>query len=166
MVYLTHSRDYSSRYRNLMIIIRSHKDILTGVMDSFNTHEHAHMHTCTHPYRYCMLSNISLPLPGCRGTHYRDEVSHNCHKVAKDCFIEVVGQWLSHEDGTGDNPRTWETVFTKKKLLSLLKGIWQKDISIVKCYAVVSSHMYIRVHTYIHDLHKDMHGMLYCTHVQ
>ena len=45
-------------------------------------------------------------------------------RVTKDCFIEVVGQWLSHEDGTGDNPHTWETVFTKKKLLTLLKGIW------------------------------------------
>ena len=44
--------------------------------------------------------------------HVRDEVSHNCHRVAKDCFIEVVGQWLSHEDGTGDSPRTWETVFS------------------------------------------------------
>ena len=43
--------------------------------------------------------------------HIRDEVSHNCHRVAKDCFIEVVGRWLSHEDGTGDSPRTWETVF-------------------------------------------------------
>ena len=32
--------------------------------------------------------------------HIRDEVSLNCHIVAKDCFIEVVGRWLSHEDGT------------------------------------------------------------------
>ena len=30
-----------------------------------------------------------------------------------DCFIEVAGRWLSHEDGTGDSPRTWETVSTK-----------------------------------------------------
>ena len=44
--------------------------------------------------------------------HVRDEVSHNCHRAAKDCFIEVVGRWLSHEDGTGDSPRTWETVFS------------------------------------------------------
>ena len=44
--------------------------------------------------------------------HIRDEVSHNCHRVAKDCFIEVVGRWLLHEDGTGDKPRTWETVFS------------------------------------------------------
>ena len=44
--------------------------------------------------------------------HIRDEVSLNCHRVAKDCFIKVVSRWLSHEDGTGDNPRTWETVFS------------------------------------------------------
>ena len=32
--------------------------------------------------------------------HIRDEVSLNCHRVAKDCFIEVVRRWLLHEDGT------------------------------------------------------------------
>ena len=32
--------------------------------------------------------------------HIRDELSLNCHRVAKDCFIEVVGRWLSHEDVT------------------------------------------------------------------
>ena len=40
-----HSRDNSCHYQNLTIIARSHKDILTGVMVSFDTHEHAHMHT-------------------------------------------------------------------------------------------------------------------------
>ena len=44
--------------------------------------------------------------------HIRDEVSYKCLREPKDCFIEVVGRWLSHEDGTGDNPRTWETVFS------------------------------------------------------
>ena len=42
----------------------------------------------------------------------RDEVSLNCHRVAKDCFTEVVDRWLSHEDGTGDSPHTMETVLT------------------------------------------------------
>ena len=46
---------------------------------------------------------------------------YNCHRVTKDCFIEVVGRWLPHEDGTGDNPYTWETIFNEKKLLTLLK---------------------------------------------
>ena len=61
--------------------------------------------------------------------HIRDEVSHNCHKVAKDCFIEVVGRWLSHEDGTGDNPRTWETVFSalqEMEFTLLVKEVTQK----------------------------------------
>ena len=44
--------------------------------------------------------------------HIRDEVSYKCLREPKNCFIEVVGRWLSHEDGTGDNPRTWETVFS------------------------------------------------------
>ena len=47
--------------------------------------------------------------------HVRDEVSYNCQRMAKDCFIEVVGRWLSHERGTGDNCRTWETVFSALK---------------------------------------------------
>ena len=42
--------------------------------------------------------------------HVRDEVSHNCQRMAKGCFVEVVGRWLSNDDGTGDSPRTWETV--------------------------------------------------------
>ena len=42
--------------------------------------------------------------------HIRDEVSQNCLGEPKHCFREVVGRWLSHEDGTGDNPRTWETI--------------------------------------------------------
>ena len=44
--------------------------------------------------------------------HIRDEVSYKCLREPKDRFIEVVGRWLSHEDGTGDSPRTWETVFS------------------------------------------------------
>ena len=44
--------------------------------------------------------------------HIRDEVSYKCPREPKDCFIEVVGRWLSHEDGTGDSPHTWETIFS------------------------------------------------------
>ena len=44
--------------------------------------------------------------------HVRDEVSHNCQRMAKSCFMEVVGRWLSSAGGTGDSPRTWETVFS------------------------------------------------------
>ena len=26
------------------------------------------------------------------------------------CMLQLVEQWLNHENGTGDLPRTWETV--------------------------------------------------------
>ena len=29
----------------------------------------------------------------------------------KECFLEVTDRWLRGEDGTGDRPRTWETLF-------------------------------------------------------
>ena len=58
---------------------------------------HTHGHTCPHT-QMCAMFPRSLYL-GVE-EHIRDEVSLNCHRVAKDCFIEVVGQWLSHEDGT------------------------------------------------------------------
>ena len=54
---------------------------------------HGHTHTHTHK---CVLCSKSLYL-GVE-EHIRDIL--NCHRVAKDCFIEVVYQWLSHEDGT------------------------------------------------------------------
>ena len=47
--------------------------------------------------------------------HVRDKVCYNCPRMAEDCFIEVVGRWLSYEDGTGINCRTWETVFSALK---------------------------------------------------
>ena len=40
----------------------------------------------------------------------RDEIAFDSQRVAKDNFIEVVYRWLSHEDGTGDNTRTWDIV--------------------------------------------------------
>ena len=38
-------------------------------------------------------------------------VSRNYPFDATLCFIEVTSRWLSGEDGTGERPRTWETVF-------------------------------------------------------
>ena len=40
----------------------------------------------------------------------REEIAFDSQRVAKDNFIEVVYRWLSHEDGTGDNTRTWDIV--------------------------------------------------------
>ena len=61
--------------------------------------------------------------------HIPDEVSRQCLREPKACFIEVVGRWLSREDGTGDNPRTWETVFSALQEMGftlLVKEVTQK----------------------------------------
>ena len=31
-------------------------------------------------------------------------------------LTNVAGRWMSHEDGTCDNPHAWETIFSKDKL--------------------------------------------------
>ena len=59
--------------------------------------------------------------------HIRDEESLNCHRA--DCFIEVVGRWLQHEDGTGDNPHT------------TLQGNLSRSRNHCPCYAVASLYM-------------------------
>ena len=53
--------------------------------------ERVHTHLC-----YMFSKSFYLGVED----HIRDEVSLNCQRVAKDCFIEVVNQWLSYEDGT------------------------------------------------------------------
>ena len=41
----------------------------------------------------------------------REGVKMQCLGNVRRCFIEVTGRWLSGEVGTGERPRTWETVF-------------------------------------------------------
>ena len=41
----------------------------------------------------------------------REEVKRLCPDNVRHCFLEVTGRWLSGEAGTGECPRTWETVF-------------------------------------------------------
>ena len=41
----------------------------------------------------------------------REGVNRQCLGNVRRCFIEVTGRWLSGEVGTGECPRTWETVF-------------------------------------------------------
>ena len=43
-------------------------------------------------------------------------VRRNCPYDVTVCFIEVTSRWLSGEDGTGERPRTWETVFDALRL--------------------------------------------------
>ena len=44
-------------------------------------------------------------------TRITDVVYKQCLAIVDDCFKEMTRRWLCGEDGTGDLPRTWETVF-------------------------------------------------------
>ena len=44
-------------------------------------------------------------------TRTTDVVYKQCLAIVEECFKEVTGRWLCGEKGTGDLPRTWETVF-------------------------------------------------------
>ena len=45
-----------------------------------------------------------------------DVVYKQCLALVKECFLEVTHRWLCGADGTGDLPRTWETVFEALRL--------------------------------------------------
>ena len=40
-----------------------------------------------------------------------DSVHQQCLGEAVKCFLKVTDRWLAREEGTGDLPRTWDTVF-------------------------------------------------------
>ena len=48
-----------------------------------------------------------------------ERVRRNNMNNATLCFVEVTSRWLSGEDGTGECPRTWETVFDALKQTKL-----------------------------------------------
>ena len=43
-------------------------------------------------------------------------ISQKCQNIGEDCFKELTRRWLCSGDGTGDLPRTWETVLQALKL--------------------------------------------------
>ena len=49
-------------------------------------------------------------------TRITNVVYKQCLAIVDDCFKEVSGRWLGGEEGTGDLPRTWETVFEALRL--------------------------------------------------
>ena len=49
-------------------------------------------------------------------TRITDVVYKQCLAIVEHCFKEVTGRWLCGEEGTGDLPRTWETVFEALRL--------------------------------------------------
>ena len=46
----------------------------------------------------------------------RKGIHTQCHGIVTDCFVAVTSIWLSCESGTGNLPRTWDTVFDALKL--------------------------------------------------
>ena len=40
-----------------------------------------------------------------------DSVHQQCLGIVENCFLKVTDRWLCGEEGTGDLPRTWDTVF-------------------------------------------------------
>ena len=46
----------------------------------------------------------------------REGIYAQCHGIVTDCFVAVTSIWLSCESGTGNLPRTWDTVFDALKL--------------------------------------------------
>ena len=49
-------------------------------------------------------------------TRITDVVYKQCLAIVEDCFKELTRRWLHSGDGTGDLPRTWETVFKALRL--------------------------------------------------
>ena len=48
--------------------------------------------------------------------HIVDSVHIQNAGIVETCFIRVADRWLAREEGTGDLPRTWDTVFNALKL--------------------------------------------------
>ena len=83
----------------------------------------------------------------------REEIAFDSQRVAKDNFIEVVYRWLSHEDGTGDNPRTWITVIRALRKIGcpvLLENLKRKLLQYQKSNgdSITKSTLYINIALY------------------
>ena len=81
--YTRFARDHTLTEDRLLRLVGVHMD---ARWDEFATHLHVERNVREGVYRQC-LGNV------------------------RHCFIEVTGRWLSGEVGTGERPRTWETVF-------------------------------------------------------
>ena len=45
-----------------------------------------------------------------------DSVHQQCLGIVENCFLKVTDRWLAREEGTGDLPRTWDTVLDALRL--------------------------------------------------
>lgn len=46
-----------------------------------------------------------------------DAIEANRQCKSEDCMLELVGKWVSNQEGTGDLPRTWRTIHDAVKKL-------------------------------------------------
>ena len=88
----------------------------------------------------------------------REGIHSECLGNVTRCFSEVTDRWLSGEKGTGDLPRTWDTVFNALKLTGyplLVQDIKNTLAENQVCVLVVRTHahMHARVRTHTHVLH-------------
>ena len=68
-------------------------------------------------------------------TRTTDVVYKQCLAIVEECFKELTRRWLHNRDGTGELPRTWETVFEALRLTGfpLLVEDVREALSIKEC---------------------------------
>ena len=72
---------------------------------------------------------IDEACPDSSGRFYGQERS-------KECLYSILEAWFSEEEGTGDLPRTWDTIVTALESCSIsnLAESLRKQIGLGKCY--------------------------------
>ena len=76
------------------------------------------------------------------GTYLRIEstlietIEQNRRGDCNDCMLDLVTKWVSHYEGTGDLPRTWQTVV---EALRRLPGCRQLAIELAERHGVTLS---------------------------
>ena len=83
-------------------------------------------------------------------TRITNEVYKRCLAIVEDCFIEMTHRWLCGEEGTGDLPRTWKTVFEALKLTGF--PLLVKDVREALLQGKFSgNYMWCRKNTFTHS---------------
>ena len=66
----------------------------------------------------------------------------NGQGMLKECLYHLLEEWLCKEKGTGDLPRTWDTIVTALEScgISTLAESLRKQIGLSKCYYCTIGH--------------------------
>ena len=87
----------------------------------------------------------------------REGIHSECLGNVTRCFSEVTDRWLSGEEGTGDLPRTWDTVFNVLKvtgyplLVQDIKNTLTENqvcVLVVRTHAPMHARTQVRTHTH------------------